>query len=295
MRPRPRASRFSFRVAACLALAALAAFGITACGSSGSGGGSGGSSSEEAQSLTFTISSDGKTTKLSGPDKADTGLAEITLKNDLKTGGDMQLVRVEGKHSAKEAIEGLSGATEGKPFPAWFFAAGGVGGTEAGKSKTVTQVLEPGTYYAFNTENSKGLPNPATVPALKVSGEVSDATVEADETVDAFDYGFKSRQLSSGTTEIAFDNTGSQPHHLLAAPLTGNSTAKDVEKAFKSEGKPPFDEKGFQSTAVLEGGEDQLVTLDLKPGRYVFFCFVTDREGGPPHSLKGMVDEIEVK
>ncbi len=286
MRPGPRASRFALRVAACIALAALAAIGVTACGGS----------SDETQSLTFTISDDGSATKLSGPDSADAAVTEITLENDSKTDGDMQLVRVEGKHSAKEAIEGLTTATEGKPFPDWFFAAGGVGSTEAGKSRAVTQVLEPGTYYAFNSEGGPQEPDPASIPMIEVSGEASDETLEADETVDAFDYGFKSQQLSSGKTEIAFDNTGAQPHHLLAAALTGDSTAKDVEKVFKSgKGKPPFDEKSFQSTAVLEGGEDQLVTLDLKPGRYVFFCFVTDRQGGPPHSLKGMVDEVEVK
>jgi hypothetical protein len=285
VRPRERASRFSFRVAACIALAALAAFGVTACGSS----------SEETQSLTFTISNDGKETKISGPDSADTGVAEITLKNDGKAAGEMQLVRVEGDHSAEDAVKGLSAATGGKPFPDWFFAAGGVGSTAPGKSQTVTQVLEPGTYYAFETE-SPGRPEPASIPAVEVTGEASDETVEADETVDAFDYGFKSQQLSSGKTEIAFDNTGAQPHHLLAAPLIGDSTAEDVEQAFKSQkGKPPFDEKGFLSTAVLEGGEDQLVTLDLKPGRYVLFCFVTDRQGGPPHAIKGMVDEVEVK
>jgi len=274
----------SFRLAACLALAALTGFGLTACGSE-----------EKTQSLTFTISSDGKATKISGPDSAGTGLAEITLKNDGKAAGEMQLVRVEGDHSTEDAIKGLSAATQGKPFPDWFFAAGGVGSTAPGKSRTVTQVLEPGTYYAFETE-SPGQPSPTSVPAVEITGEASDQTVEADETVDAFDYGFKSQQLSSGKTEIAFDNTGAQPHHLLAAPLTGDSTAEDVERAFKSEkGKPPFDEEGFLSTAVLEGGEDQLVTLDLKPGRYVFFCFVTDRQGGPPHALKGMVDEIEVE
>jgi hypothetical protein len=278
-------SRLSVRIAACLAFAALTAFSLAACGDS-----------EETQSLTFTLSGDGKSAKISAPSEAQTGLAEITLKNDRKGEGDLQLIRAEGDHSSEEVVKGLEAATEGKAFPDWFFAAGGIGTTAAGKSQTVTQVLEPGTYYAFNTEGSQEKADPASVPAMEVTGDASDETVEADETVDAFDYGFKSQQLSSGKTEIAFDNTGAQPHHLLAAPLTGNSTAEDVEQAFKSEkGKPPYDEKGFQSTAVLEGGEDQLVTLDLKPGRYVFFCFVTDRQGGPPHALKGMVDEIEVK
>jgi hypothetical protein len=263
----------------------MAALGLAACGDS-----------EETQSLTFTLSGDGKSAKTSGPSSAETGLAEITLKNDRKGEGDLQLIRAEGDHSAEEVVEGLEAAMNGKAFPDWFFAAGGIGTTAAGKSQTVTQVLEPGTYYAFNTEGSQDQSDPASIPAVEVSGETSDETVGADETVDAFEYGFEADQLSAGETEIAFDNTGAQPHHLLAAPLTGDNTAEDVEQAFKSEkGPPPFDEKGFLSTAVLEGGEGQLVTLDLKPGRYVLFCFISDRQGGQPHALKGMVDEVEVR
>ena len=282
---RLNASRLSIRIAVCLAFSTLTALGLAACGGS-----------EETQSLTFTLSGDGKGAKTSGPSSAETGLAEITLKNDRKGEGDLQLIRVEGDHSAEEVTKGLEAAMQGKAFPDWFFAGGGIGTTAAGKSQTVTQVLEPGTYYAFNTEGSQSQSDSASVPVMDVTGETSDETVEADETVDAFEYGFKAEQLTSGKTEIAFENTGAQPHHLLAAPLTGDSTAKDVEQAFKSEkGKPPFDEESFQSTAVLEGGEDQLVTLDLKPGRYVLFCFITDRQGGTPHALKGMVDEVEVE
>jgi hypothetical protein len=279
------ASRLSFRIAVCLAFSTLTALGLVACGGS-----------EDTQSLTFTLSGDGKDAKTSGPSSAETGLAEITLKNDREGEGDLQLIRVEGDHSAEEVTKGLEAAMQGKAFPDWFFAGGGIGTTAAGKSQTVTQVLEPGTYYAFNTEGSQSQSDPASVPVMEVTGETSDEAVEAEETVDAFEYGFKAEQLTSGKTEIAFENTGTQPHHLLAAPLTGDSTAKDVEQAFKSEkGKPPFDEESFQSTAVLEGGEGQFVTLDLKPGRYVFFCFITDRQGGTPHALKGMVDEVEVE
>lgn len=278
-----RIARSPFRLALCLAVAVTTAIGFVACGSE-----------EETQSLTFTISGEGKGAKLSGPSSADTGLAEITLKNESDRDGEAQLIRVDGDHTPEEVTEGLKAAMKGDPFPEWFFAGGGVGTTAAGKSQTVTQVLEPGTYYAFDTEG--GQPDAASVPTFEISGEASDETVEADETIDAFEYGFETEPLSSGKVEVAFDNTGKEPHHLLASRLIGDSTAEDVEQFFESEkGKPPFEEKGFQSTAVIEGGEGQLVTLDLKPGRYVLFCFISDRQGGPPHALKGMVDEVEVE
>jgi hypothetical protein len=129
-----------------------------------------------------------------------------------------------------------------------------------------------------------------------VTGEESDEVVEGDATVTAGEYVFSSEEpLPSGTSEIVFDNIGAQPHHLLASKLEGDATAEDALTFFKTEkGKPPLSEE-TQATSVIEGGEAQKVSLDLQPGRYAFYCFITDREGGPPHVFKGMVSEIEVK
>lgn len=268
-------------MSACFALVVLASIALVACGD------------EESQELAFTLSGDGKAAKLSGPTSADSGLAEITFDNKSVQDSDMQLLRVEGDHSAEETVEGLKSATEGKPFPDWFFAAGGAGATPAGESRTVTQVLEPGTYYAFDVEGNLDAKSAATI---EVGGETSDDEVEADSTVSAFEYGFESDALTTGNTEVVFENTGAQPHHIVYAPLDGDATAEDVKDFFKTEkGKPPFDDKEVKSTAVIEGGEGQLVTLDLEPGRYALLCFVSDRQGGPPHAVKGMVGEVEVE
>lgn len=279
---RPRASRVHAVLAACVA--ALAVFAFAACGD------------EEEQTLTYTVTDQGKGTAIEGPTSADTGLAEITFRNEGKGESDLQLIRVEGDHSADEVVEGLEKAIKGKPFPDWFFAGGGIGTTRPGESQSVTQVLSPGTYYAFDTEGSQGPPDPNALSALEVSGDEADDEIEADATVSAIEYGFEAEEVPSGKVEIEFENAGAQPHHLIASPLVGDATAEEVEEFFKSEkGKPPLSEKGTVSTAVLEGGEGQAVTLDLKPGRYAFYCFITDREGGPPHALKGMVDEFDVQ
>jgi hypothetical protein len=269
-------------IAACLALALASATVLAACGD------------DSAQELTFELEGKGKEATITAPESAESGEAEITVVNNTDKDGELQMIWVDGDHSAEETIEVLAGAQQGKPFPDWFFAGGGVGVVEAGEERTVTQVLEPGTYYAFDLE--AGQPKPDAVPALEVTGDESEDELEADATVDAFEYGFKEEGLTSGETEVAFKNVGAQPHHLLISPLEGDATAEDVEKAFKADkGRPPLSEEGGEDTAVIEGGESQLVTLDLKPGRYAFYCFISDREGGPPHALKGMVDEFEIE
>lgn len=275
--------RFVLRSFVCL-IALLAASALVACGDS-----------TEKQELSFTVESKGKATTVTAPETAETGLAEITLTNDSDSEADLQLIRVEGDRTPEEVVEGLGKAIQGQEFPEWFFAAGGVGSLEAGESATVEQVLKPGDYYAFNT--SGGEPDPKSTAVTEVTGDESEEVIEeGDATVDAAEYVFNSEVLPSGEAEIAFDNIGAQPHHLIASKIKGDATAEDVEKFFKTEqGAPPLEEKGTKSTAVLEGGEAQLVELDLDPGRYVLYCFITDREGGPPHVFKGMVDEVEVE
>jgi len=276
--------RFVLRSCACL-IALIAAMALTACGDS-----------EDSQELSFTVESKGKSSVVTAPETAEAGLAEITLTNDTDSEADLQLLRVEGEHSHEEVVEGFGEAIQGKSFPEWLFAAGGVGTLGAGESATVEQVLQPGDYYAFNLE-AGGPPKPQDAAVTEVTGEESDAEIEeGDATVEAAEYVFNTDTLPSGEVEIDFDNIGAQPHHMIASKLKGDATAEDAEKFFKTEkGAPPMEEKGTVSAAVLEGGEAQLVELDLEPGRYALYCFITDREGGPPHVFKGMVDEVEVK
>jgi hypothetical protein len=278
---RVRPSR-SFAIAAALVLAAA---GLSACGDDDDG---------DAQSLALSFDQGGQ---LKAPSSAEAGLAEITLRNDSDEHADAQLIYVQGNHSAEEVAQGLGAAGAGKPFPAWFFAGGGTPTVPPGRIESVTQVLKPGTYYVFNT-NSNGQPDPEAIPAIKVTGEESEDELpdEADAEVQAIDYGFKATGLTTGRNRILFANTGAQPHHVIASQIRGNATIADVERAFRSSaGRPPLVDRGTQTTAVVEGGESQLVNLDLKPGRYALYCFISDRQGGPPHVVKGMVDEVEVK
>jgi hypothetical protein len=135
------------------------------------------------------------------------------------------------------------------------------------------------------------------VPKIVVSGEASDSELpESESTVRAFEYGFEAESLKPGRNQVLFENDGDEPHHVEAFPLLAGSTIEDVKAFVKTEkGKPPVNFDQATVTTILEGGTSQLVTLDMEPGKYALLCFVSDRQGGPPHAVKGMVSPASVE
>jgi hypothetical protein len=258
-----------------------------------------GGDDDEAQTLSFTATGDDRGAAITGPSSAEAGAAEITLTNDGKNEADLQLLRVEGEHSPAEVIDAAGGAINGKPLPDWFFAGGGVGLTPEGESQTTTQVLVPGTYYAVNT-GADGPPDPKTVTTIDVTGEASDDELPGtDATVTSIDYGFETDgTFEAGENEITFENTGAQPHHIVAERIADGKTIDDVRAFLEdNQGESPFDQAALDETTALDAGDSQVATLNLKqPGTYALLCFVSDRQGGPPHSIgQGMLGEIEVE
>lgn len=278
-----------------VAITAAASLAVIGCG---------GDDDEEAQRLTVTANPKGA---LQVKQSADAGLTEITLRNSGKRPADVGFIRVEGDRSAAEVVRVLVKlfSEQDTALPDWFLTAGGTPVAEGGRSETVTQVLEPGTYYAFNFEGLEGPPDPKTVPAIEVTGDAgdaelpeTDATVTAEDSVEdsVEDYSFEAEGLTAGETTLTFENAGEEPHHLVAAPLTEGSTIEDVQRFVRTEkGKPPVVFDREVGTAALEGGDSQVVTLDLREGDYALLCFIADRDGGRPHALKGMVSPASVK
>jgi hypothetical protein len=299
----------------CVVVAAVAALALGACGggdgddnaagSGGSGtaksdGGGNGQSintdlptnDEGVQEATFKFKGSGKSASFVFPRRfVEPDLTQITLVNESTEAVGLQLIRVTGFHVPVETNKALGKVIEGNPFPKWFFLGGGPGRVPPGESKTVTQILTPGAYHVYDSQ--RGM-----VPqvALEVRGKKASTELpEADATVTASDYEFETDGLDAGESEIAFLNEGAQPHQLAISELVDDNTAEDAERFFKDEkGKSPLG-KETQATTAIEGGEGQLAALDLEPGRYVLYCFISDREGGQPHALEGMVNEVEVE
>jgi hypothetical protein len=231
-----------------------------------------------------------KDPKMQAPSSVKAGPAQITFKNTSQIADGAQLVKVEGNHSPQEVLKaGNAWGDKGKPLPDWLTLAGGVGNAEPGQTLNASQKLEAGNYLAIALEGNAYAP-------MKVTGSgTGSAPPTSASKITAVEYSFKSTGLKAGKQRVEFDNMGKQPHFIVGGPLKPGTTIEQARKSFQKEsGPPPFDEKEAFNTAVLEGGQNQVADLDLKKGKYVFVCFIPDRQGGPPHAVKGMVSEATV-
>ena len=274
------------------AVAAMTALGLSACGSS----------SDEATKVAVTVADAGKGKyEMTAPSKVDGGLVELTLTNKGKEPHEAQLVRVDGGRTIDEVLKTVT--SDSSKTPSWLHAEGGVGTVAPGQSGTSTVNLDPGHYAIVDLGAGGGKP-----PALSGSQTEFDASSgdagdlpSTDATVTAAEagkdkYEWQISGLKAGTNEITFNSKGDEAlHHVIAAPLKGNASIDDVKKALESQsGPPPIDEAGIASTSVLDGGKSETTQLDLKPGRYAFICFLTDRDGGKPHFAEGLLKEVDI-
>lgn len=265
-----------------VAAVAVAAF-VVACGDD---------ESSEPTSVAITASGPKEDVTFEVPDEVDAGAAEITLTNSSEVETDGQLVRVEGEHSEEEVIAELGNAVQSRPVADWFIAEGGPVTTAPGDSSTATKDLEAGTYYLVPGDRPK-----TPLATFEVTGDDGADLPSADATLTAQEYSFTADELPSGESKLLLDNKGAQWHHFLVEKLADGKTVEDAKEFFTSEeggGPLPIDENtGFGST-VIDAGQSQIVDVNLTPGDYVAFCFVADKQGGPPHVVKGMVSGVTV-
>ena len=294
-----------------LALAAATALAAGCGGDDEEPGGGGGSGEAGGGTLDLRVSSAGEGSfALDAPQSIPGGVVEVTLANAAQEPHEAQLVRVEGEHTEQEVLDALGAASQGEAFPPWFIPAGGPYTTPPGQSSSVTLDLEPGTYWVLDGQSPEGTEGGESYAAqgslARVSVEDGDEAAElpdTDATIEMVDYDFEPTGLTAGTNRITMMNSGEEIHHTIAFPIRGDASIEEVEEVFAAPpgeappggGPPPLDFEGELGTTVLDGGRSQIVEFDLEPGRYALVCFVSDREGGPPHVAKGMIREVQVR
>jgi hypothetical protein len=286
MHSAPVARPYRWPRAALLACAAIALALLPACGGA----------ETKPTVVKVEATGEGRNVEIKAPRSIKGGLVQLELTNRSDGPRDAQLVRVEGDHSAEEFLRVIE--RQGGPIPDWIQDGGGVSQTDPGQTASATQDLAEGKYIvAAETAGEGG--EPATTEMTVEGGGKEGALPEVDAEIVASEYTFDVTGLKPGRQKVLFKNDGRELHHVVGAPINPGRTIEDVRRFAQQQGRPsgppPIDERSGFSTAVIDGGIEQVVDLNLKkPGKYALLCFIQDRRGGPPHVMKGMIKEVEV-
>lgn len=227
------------------------------------------------------------------------GAIEIRLTNDGEKSHNLDLFRIEGDVSAREALQEANESFQsGKGLPEVIAGVGGVPELEAGDSATVVVDLTEGDYAFLCTVGNhaqKGM-----LVEVEVSGDNGAALPETDASVNASEYTFDLEGIAAGTQTVKYTNEGQQPHFVdvveYAEGVTATQVAAEVER-FKNDERPQLDDPvSIGGIATLDPGEAATGALEFQSGRvYAFACFLPDRAGGPPHAFAGMYVPFEVE
>jgi hypothetical protein len=288
-----------------LVLVVLAALALAACGSSSKKSKSSTTSKPAVQptTLSLSISESGKKAQYSAPSSTKGGVVTVSFHNGGKKPHAAQLVRLTGNHSPAEIMKGF---TAKKGPPSWIHLTGGVATTPPGQTGSATVNLEPGNYLVLDIGGPGGGSGPPAHAMLKVapgsSGSLPSTPTTVTATAPAKDkYKWDvSGALKPGDNRLTFVSKGRHDAvHLIAAfRLKGKASDAQIKKSLTSNGKPPafVDQSSFQGTTVLDAGRSEVTSLTLaKPGEYVLFCPLKDRDGGKPHDQEGLLTRVTVK
>jgi hypothetical protein len=292
-----------------LALAAaalIAALVLSACGSSKKKSSS--SPSGGAGGVAVTVTESGKTAKYAVAAGAKGGLTTVKVTNQGKMPHSGQLVLIQGGHTTQEALKILAAANaSSKPvkIPSWLRAEGGVPATPPGQTGTASLDL-PGGKYLVMDEGGPGSSGPPAYVETQIAAGSSGPLPSTPSTVtansvgkDKYRWDQSGAPLKTGIQNITFVSKGKDALHIIGAfRVIGNPSKAELLKGIGSNGPPPkfIDQTSFFSTPVIDGGKSQTLNLDIKkPGTWVLFCPITDRDGGKPHFQEGLLKEITVK
>jgi hypothetical protein len=284
-----------------LILAAIGAVvAIAGCGGS--------DSNDNPTTLSLKIGENGKTAAFQAPKTAKGGLVKVDLANQGKAPHGVQFIQYTG-HSESEVLKLLGQNTN--VIPPWVKLEGGIGSVAPGQTGTATVNLPEGNYVLVDAA-ALGGPGPSSGPPATAgltlsggsTGDLPDTSADVTAATAGKDkWKWEISGLKAGSNEITFDSKGDADeavHTIIAVPIKGQAPPlSQIQQDLAKNGPPPsyIDPSQIQSTALLDGGNSQTTTLDLKtPGQYLFFCPLTDRDGkGKSHDQEGLLAVEDVK
>jgi hypothetical protein len=171
-----------------------------------------------------------------------------------------------------------------------------LGGALTGAS--FIQTLDPGTYYALDSNSSTV--TPAQITTLTVRGTWQDAAVpKITGSITAIkEMTWSNYPASIGPAGyLDFSNDSSGTHFVVLSQLQPGTTPAQVNAELNSTSDPATSVFTGTETdsGVLSPGQRELLSYSLPKGLYAVLCFWPDDETGIPHSLMGMVRLITIR
>lgn len=100
-------------------------------------------------------------------------------------------------------------------------------------------------------------------------------------------------RVKGGMTKMNFVNSGKELHEYGLARLEPGKTLADLDKVLAGGGEPPEWTDDIGGVPALTPGDRISITRRLRPGTYVFLCFIPGPKGKPHYEL-GMKKQFTV-
>jgi hypothetical protein len=231
----------------------------------------------------------------SAPRSIPAGVTTFRLFNKGPQIHHAQLLRLYGKHTAKDFVAALK---PNAPEPDWATPVGGPNAVAPGGSTEITESLEPGRYaivcFVDTPDHMPHVMKGMAHDLIVTPSKRSTALPAEDLTISLVDYNFElSKPLAAGQQRITITNKAEQPHEVLFVKLAPGKSGQDfLGWLDKMQGPPPGMPLG--GVAGLTKGKPVSFALNVTSGDYVLICFMPDVKDGKPHFMKGMIQTVHV-
>jgi plastocyanin len=256
-----------------------------------------------ATPLSVEVLETGGQTRILIPAIVKGGVVNLSYRNSGQAPHSLQFFKVAGSQPIADFVAFIATADEGTPTPDWISEGGGIGTVGPSQTGNASFELSAGRHFVYDEESDQddvaNVTKGGVAEVNVTEGEAGGPGLPAsDATITAKEYEFSAGELKAGTTTVKFENTGQEPHHVVALPLAPGRTLDDVTAFLASTeppaGSPPFDAEKAVSTAIMGPGKSVVTDLQLVAGDYALVCFIADRAGGPPHFTNGMLAQVTV-
>ncbi len=232
------------------------------------------------------------------PDSAASGMVTIRLVNRGKEAHQVTFARLDDSSSLPRVMRSLVRNADHTGGIRW---AGGVERALPGASSETSVLLKPGRYVmvcAYGAEDGHAHMSRGMIRGLVVSSGAPSTNLVlpvAPVTIRLTDYRISiSGELRAGRQLVRVENVGRHLHQLSFSRLVGNTTMEQLDK-WDGKSKPSPIEGIGGGAAPMDTGQVSVISIALRPGRYVLDCGLSDTTGAKPHYMLGMEREITVK